>query len=191
MLGEDASGCRSIVERNNDDVGESIGRDAARTRDRLRVRSTPALARHANADVIAGAVIAALDLGNFGFARIRACRTNGQHHAFCTAVGKTQALHRGYRGREQGRQLRLRTGRVRKRRASRSLGHHCGCDLGIAVAQNERGGIVVKIEATIPIQIIDGTALTAFDIKRERGKVRCQAGIAACQHLLGLSKARC
>ena len=59
------------------------------------------------------------------------------------------------------------------------------------MAQDERGGIVVKIETTIPIQIVDGTALTTFDIKRERGKVRCQAGIAASQHLLGLGKARC
>jgi hypothetical protein len=59
------------------------------------------------------------------------------------------------------------------------------------VAQDERGGIVVKIDTAIPIQIIDGASLTTLDIKRKRGKVRCQAGIAAGQHLLGLGKARC
>ena len=109
----DPPGCRSIVEGITTTSARVLGVMPRGLR-RLRVRSAPALARHANANVIAGAIISALDW-LFWVCPYKRAPHEWQHHAFCTAVGKTQALHRGYCGREQGRQLRLRAGGICKR----------------------------------------------------------------------------
>src|SRR6266540_2591742 len=88
-----ASRYSSVVEGEYDDISQRIGGNAARAGHGLWILDASGTGRDADASVIAGAVIAAFDLGNFGFARVGARRPYGQHHAFCTAIGKAQALH--------------------------------------------------------------------------------------------------
>ncbi len=116
-------------------------------------------------------MIATFGFGNFRFASKGASGLNRQSYPLGTAVGKPHALQRWNLLGEQRSQRHLRLGGIGVGRASFRLCDQGSGNLGVGVAQNEGGGIVVKIEPAIAINIDQFAPLNPLDIERKGLKI--------------------
>ena len=171
VLRDDAPRRRGVVERDDDHVVQRLGGQPLRARHRTRGFLAPRLRhaqRHADAGVVTGAVIGSLRFGDFRLAGKRPRRPQRQRHALRAAVRKAQLLQGGHRRGQQAGQFHLRLGRVGEGGTLVRLRLQRRGDLRIAVPEDQRGGVVVEIEALVAVHVAQHAALAVLGVERKR-----------------------